>query len=128
MRRFDDRSPEALKGRRWYSLARWKRRRLDQLSGEPTCRFCRLQGFITAATVADHVEPHRFDEEAFWNGDLQSLCKPCHDTHKQRLESGHGYLSWADLSGYPTDPNHIQNVYARRQTDRDLDRQVKPDE
>jgi 5-methylcytosine-specific restriction endonuclease McrA len=39
------------------------------------------------ATVADHVTPHRDDHGAFWFGELQSLCKSCHDVKKQRIEA-----------------------------------------
>lgn len=38
--------------------------------------------------VADHVTPHRGQEAMFWDaGNLQSLCKPCHDRIKQREEA-----------------------------------------
>nr|WP_245581848.1 hypothetical protein [Phyllobacterium phragmitis] len=36
--------------------------------------------------VCDHVTPHRGDEELFWSGPFQTLCKPCHDRDKQRME------------------------------------------
>ena len=39
-----------------------------------------------AATLADHVVPHRGDYALFWFGELQSLCKACHDIKKQRVE------------------------------------------
>lgn len=44
----------------------------------------RDQGKVTPATVADHVEPHGGDPEAFWSGALQSLCAEHHDSVKQR--------------------------------------------
>lgn len=72
--------------RGWYSLARWARKRAHQLTVEPWCRNCGAQGVWTPATVADHVEPHHGDFEKFWNGELQSLCAPCHDIDKQREE------------------------------------------
>jgi 5-methylcytosine-specific restriction endonuclease McrA len=40
--------------------------------------------------IADHVVPHRENRGAFWDGALQSLCKPCHDGAKQREEQGRG--------------------------------------
>ena len=43
---------------------------------------------IVAASVCDHVHPHRGDEVKFWAGPFQSLCKPCHDSDKQRQENG----------------------------------------
>jgi len=36
--------------------------------------------------LVDHVIPHRGDAGLFWFGELQSLCKHCHDSKKQRAE------------------------------------------
>ena len=71
----------------------------------PLCALCDRRGRITAATVADHIEPHHGDPDAFWTGKLQSLCKSCHDGAKQAEESG-GYMRGADESGMPLDPKH----------------------
>jgi len=70
----------------WYGTARWKKRRKYQLATEPRCKMCLDIGRVTAASVADHVIPHKGDEALFWNGALQSLCKPCHDSSKQSEE------------------------------------------
>lgn len=74
----------------WYYLARWRRLRWQVLEDanftceRPAC------GRIVADTsklVADHKRPHRGDPELFWDrGNLQCLCKPCHDREKQRQE------------------------------------------
>jgi hypothetical protein len=77
---------KALPYRRWYGTARWRARRDAQLAAEPDCRMCAAQGVARTATVADHVDPHRGDFNAFWFGELQSLCKTHHDREKQRLE------------------------------------------
>lgn len=38
------------------------------------------QGKYITATVVDHIQPHRGDEELMWNqNNWQALCKPCHD-------------------------------------------------
>jgi|SRR5699024_3290563 len=84
----------------WYGLAAWKRRRRQQLQAEPLCRFCWMRGDVTAATVADHVEPHRGDWDSFISGELQSLCKPCHDGAKARIEAGDTVVGY-DIDGYP---------------------------
>ncbi|WP_431856615.1 HNH endonuclease [Azospirillum sp.] len=48
---------------------------------------CTEAGRITAASIADHVEPHRGDEAKFFDPqNTQSLCKSCHDSDKQRAE------------------------------------------
>lgn len=69
---------------------------------------CRADGRLTAATVADHVAPHRGDAAAFWRGELQSLCKACHDGRKQQAERL-GYLPDVDAAGLPIDPAHPFN-------------------
>lgn len=76
--------------RRWYKTARWKRLRLQTFERDGfTCqmRECgRVEG-NTSLLVCDHVEPHRGDERRFFDPEnLQTLCKPCHDSVKQREE------------------------------------------
>jgi 5-methylcytosine-specific restriction endonuclease McrA len=97
-----DRSPEVRAYQHWYWTARWRRRRLDQLRAEPFCAFCLADGGVyTAATVADHVIPHRGDRQSFLNGKLQSLCKPHHDGDKQRMERAATPMR-VDADGWPT--------------------------
>lgn len=87
----------------------WQKRRAEQLRKHPLCNFCVRHGKVTAATVADHIQPHRGDAVLF-AGPLQSLCKHCHDSRKQELEiTGRDWVSGADLQGYPLDPNHPWN-------------------
>ena len=71
----------------WYSLAVWTDDlRPGQLLREPWCRACAKRGVRTRATVVDHVTPHRGDWALFTDrGNLQSLCKHCHD-QKTALE------------------------------------------
>ena len=76
--------------RKWYSLARWKRLRIEVFKRDMfTCqrKECgRLVG-DTSKLVADHRQPHRGDPVLFWDDDnLQTLCKTCHDREKQREE------------------------------------------
>jgi 5-methylcytosine-specific restriction protein A len=67
---------------------------------------CTQQGKSIAATVVDHVVPHRGDMALFWDPkNRQSLCDTCHNSHKQRLEKS-GTVSGCDLDGLPIDPNH----------------------
>lgn len=72
----------------WYADRRWRAKRAAQLRREPLCRFCKDNGFIVAATIADHIEPHKGDRVKFWKGELQSLCGQCHSSTKQLIESG----------------------------------------
>ena len=74
--------------RKWKDKAAWRGpngRRARQLKAEPLCAMC-PEDSKQVATIADHVIPHREDYGAFWFGELQSLCKACHDIKKQRLE------------------------------------------
>lgn len=86
--------------RKLYASARWKATRLAQLADEPLCRMCAQVGRTTAATIVDHLEPHRGDPEAFWASPLQSVCKPCHDRHAQRRDRG-GDIRAIGADGWP---------------------------
>lgn len=91
-----------------YNSARWKRMRARQLESQPLCRMHEQLGQLVAATVADHVKAHRGDEELFFDADnLQSLCKQCHDAHKQAQEhTANGILRGAGHDGRPLDLAH----------------------
>lgn len=71
-----------------YNNNAWRAVRLAQLQKEPLCAFCKKRGVITAATVCDHVDPHKGDLDRFWAGPFQSLCASCHSVDKQILENG----------------------------------------
>lgn len=76
--------------REWYNTTRWRALRLVIFARDLfTCQWpgCgRIEG-NTSKLVADHVRPHRGDARLFWDeGNLQTLCKPCHDSKKQRAE------------------------------------------
>lgn len=96
--------------KRLYGTKRWYRLRHHQLSKQPLCALCQKLGKVTAATVVDHVRPHRGDEALFFDaGNLQSLCKPCHDGAKQQLEKS-GTLRGCDVDGVPLDAGHHWNA------------------
>lgn len=88
-----------------YNRADWKRIRHYQLSAYPMCVMCRAIGRIEAATVCDHITPHKGDETKFFAGPFQSLCKACHDGPKQSQDKT-GRLRGCDANGNPADPNH----------------------
>ncbi len=86
-----------------YFTSAWKALRLNQLRIEPLCRYCAAQGLTVAASVADHIRPHKGESALFYAPDnLQSLCKHCHDSHKQRQEKS-GIVLGNDTSGAPID-------------------------
>lgn len=76
--------------RKWYGTARWRALRMAIFVRDGfTCQWpgCRRIEANTSRLVADHRKPHRGDEALFWDEEnLQTLCKPCHDKHKQRAE------------------------------------------
>jgi hypothetical protein len=75
---------------------------------EPLCRLCLERGRVTPATIADHVTPHRGDWNAFLLGELQSLCRACHNRDK-RFEEIRGYRLDVGEDGWPLDPKHPAN-------------------
>lgn len=70
-----------------YRKNRWKVKSEEFRKRNPLCVRCLEKGIVTASEVADHVIPHKGDEEAFWAGSLSALCKPCHDL-KSAVEDG----------------------------------------
>ena len=59
-----------------YSTSRWQVLRRQVLRAHPICQAC---GKEVADTV-DHIVPHRGNPALFYDpGNLQALCKACHD-------------------------------------------------
>jgi len=84
-----------------YATRRWRARRIRQLTAQPLCQICLQFDRYTAATVADHIEPHRGDPIKF-DGPLQSLCATCHSGFKKELEETGRYRG-CDEDGLPFD-------------------------
>lgn len=80
----------------WYSTARWQRLRLRRLDHDLWT--CAQTGEVLVegrelpnAAVVDHIVPHRWDPDLFWDWDnLQSVAKHWHDSQKQRIERARG--------------------------------------
>ncbi|EEG10289.1 HNH endonuclease [Pseudogulbenkiania ferrooxidans] len=71
--------------------SKWRRARESYLREHPLCVECRQRGFIEAATVVDHITPHKGDQKLFWSrSNWQSLCKPCHDRKTATEDGGFG--------------------------------------
>ena len=51
----------------FYGTTAWKTARADFLKSHPSCQDCKRRGIRTAATVVDHIEPHRGDQRLFWS-------------------------------------------------------------
>lgn len=71
--------------------ARWRRYREEYLKGHPLCVECLKTNMITAATVVDHIIPHKGDNNLFWDAqNHQALCKGCHDRKTASEDGGFG--------------------------------------
>lgn len=72
--------------KRGYGYA-WQQARKRFLEQYPMCRECVREGFVEAATVVDHIEPHRGNKKLFWDEhNWQPLCKRHHDEKTGRGE------------------------------------------
>jgi len=80
---------------------RWRKARKVFLDLNPLCKFCAAQGKITAASVVDHITPHRGDPSLFWDkSNWQPLCSVHHQATKQAIEKGKD-VRLIGLDGYP---------------------------
>lgn len=91
---------------RGYGYA-WQKAREGFLRSHPLCVMHQQRGKVEAATVVDHIKPHRGDQKLFWDqANWQPLCKPCHDSFKQRQEKSGRASGACGLDGLPHDPRH----------------------
>lgn len=66
---------------------KWQKAREAYLAKHPLCVYCEREGRVTAASVVDHIRPHRGDMKLFWEcSNWQSLCATHHSKDKQREE------------------------------------------
>lgn len=71
--------------------SRWRKARAAYLARHPLCAQCARKGRIAAASVVDHIVPHKGDQALFWDvANWQPLCKPCHDAKTAREDGGFG--------------------------------------
>jgi 5-methylcytosine-specific restriction endonuclease McrA len=87
----------------------WRKARAAYLQAHPLCVMCSARGKLTAATVVDHITPHRGDRRLFWDtNNIQSLCASCHNSAKQQIETN-GYARDIGTDGWPVSPDHPAN-------------------
>lgn len=68
---------------------KWRKARNTYLRRCPLCVMCEREGTISAATVVDHIVPHKGDSRLFWDtSNWQSLCARHHNRDKQQEERG----------------------------------------
>ncbi len=84
---------------------RWQVARAHFLKTHPICVMCERQGIITAATVVDHIKPHKGNEQLMWDSEnnWQALCKSHHDSDKQRIDHGNAPRQRIGIDGWPLD-------------------------
>jgi 5-methylcytosine-specific restriction protein A len=71
--------------------SKWRKARLGFLAKHPLCVHCTRDGGIGAATVVDHIKPHKGDKVLFWERDnWQPLCKRHHDIKTVKEDGGFG--------------------------------------
>ena len=58
---------------------RWEKVRRMHLAAEPLCRMCSQAGRVTPAVLVDHIQPINDGGAVLDDGNLQSLCRRCHD-------------------------------------------------
>jgi 5-methylcytosine-specific restriction protein A len=64
---------------------KWRVARKEFLKRNPFCTECQNKGILKAATVVDHIIPHKGDPGLFWDElNWQALCKKCHDSKTAR--------------------------------------------
>ena len=84
----------------------WKNRRAHQLQIEPLCRLCLDRGDVTPATVADHIEPHKGNYNAFVLGPAEEpLCAPAMMVCN-RASNAEATRRAIGVDGYPVDRAH----------------------
>jgi predicted kinase len=92
-----------------YKSSEWRRLRIRRLKAEPLCRFCKAKGRVTQANTVDHIIQHKGNRDLFLDyNNTQSLCAPCHSSHKQGIER-RGYSKEIGVDGWPVDNHHPAN-------------------
>lgn len=88
-----------------YAKPAWRKARAHYLKNNPLCVMCERLGRTRAATVVDHVRPHKGNMVLFWDfrNNVQPLCKQHHDSTKQSHEANPNM--GCDEAGNPRSPN-----------------------
>ncbi|TCP32175.1 5-methylcytosine-specific restriction protein A [Scopulibacillus darangshiensis] len=70
--------------------SRWQKARKTYLAKHPLCLHCLDHGVYAAATVVDHITPHKGDKTLFWDSknNWQPLCEMHHNRKTAREDMG----------------------------------------
>jgi 5-methylcytosine-specific restriction protein A len=99
----------------FYCRADWRRKSKRQILNHPLCAIHLKQGKAVKAEVVDHIEPHHGDLTKFLTGELQSLCRECHN--KKWADDRRGYSTAVGADGWPLDERHPVNKQDRAAQD-----------
>jgi len=68
---------------------RWQKASKAWLAKHPWCVYCKREGYDNAASLVDHIIPHRGDMKRFWDSknNWMSLCTTCHNSTKKKEEA-----------------------------------------
>lgn len=89
---------------------RWQQARARYLGKHPLCCMCEEEGKVTAATVVDHIKPHKGNDALMWDEtNWQPLCDHHHSSTKQRMEKS-GFSVGCDAEGIPLGVFHHWNA------------------
>ncbi|MGO4181211.1 HNH endonuclease [Paenibacillus sp. TAF43_2] len=70
---------------------KWNKARERFLKQHPVCVHCQNDGKIVAASVVDHIIPHKGDQEKFWDvTNWQPLCETHHNIKTVKYDGGFG--------------------------------------
>lgn len=79
--------------------SRWQKARVTYLRGNPLCVHCQKEGVVSAATVVDHIIPHKGSQKLFWDkGNWQALCTRHHNIKTASEDGGFGNTSKFDFN------------------------------
>jgi 5-methylcytosine-specific restriction enzyme A len=106
MRRCTEMRPKSI-----YNDWTWFKTRALKKRLQPLCEKCLEQNRLTVATIVHHkVSVEEAPHLMYALDNLQSLCRPCHETVHGRGEAPHDYSDAFDpRTGLYTDPNHPSN-------------------
>lgn len=75
--------------------ARWQKYRQAYLAEHPLCALCAKKDppVVRAATVVDHIKPHRGNYDLFWDtNNHQPACAECHNIKTATEDGAFGNL------------------------------------
>ena len=101
-----------------YKTAAWASIRKRELTRQPLCQACALDGRVALAEHVDHIVPWRhLGAWAFTLGPFQSVCGPCH-SRKTALEGRGVFRHYAEGGIVDYGPGNLPPELAERPTPR----------